>query len=104
MTLSLYVVGPVTGVEGLNREEFERVRGELARAGYAARIPHDYVPRDYGWEAAMRASVTAMLRCDGVALLDGWRASRGARIERDLAKSIGILCAEWRVWAGGGPW
>lgn len=103
MTLSVYVVGPVTGVEGLNRDEFERVRGELARAGYAARIPHDYVPECYGWEAAMRASVTAMLRCDGVALLDGWQASRGARIERDLAKSLGMFCMGWRGWVEGGP-
>lgn len=90
MTLSVYVVGPVTGIEGLNRDEFERVRGELARAGYAARIPHDYVPRSYGWEAAMRASIAAMLRCDGVALLDGWQASRGAKAERDVAQAVGI--------------
>lgn len=35
---------------------------------------------------------------DGIAMLDGWEDSRGARIEHDLAMSLGIECRPWREW------
>ena len=34
----------------------------------------------------------------GIAMLDGWEDSKGARIEHDLAEALGIPCKPWREW------
>lgn len=34
----------------------------------------------------------------GIAMLDGWEESKGARIEHDLAEELGIECRPWREW------
>lgn len=110
--MNLYVIGPVTGKPNENREEFERVRGELldnATLG-AVSIPHDYIEPDSTWEHAMRMSITVMMQWwsfelgpvihqpFGIAMLDGWKDSKGARIEHDLACALGITCRPWREW------
>ena len=46
----------------------------------------------------MRVAIPQMLKCDGVALLLGWSASRGASLERNLAVAIGMPCRQWEDW------
>lgn len=111
--MNLYVIGPVTGKENDNREEFERVREKLwgnPRNRYIG-IPHDIVTST-DWQHAMMESIGEMCECwyapsdaglnfekpkyDAIAMLDGWEDSRGARIEHDLAMSLGIECRPWR--------
>lgn len=110
--MNLYVIGPVTGKPNENREEFERVRGELldnATLG-AVSIPHDYIEPDSTWKHAMHMSITVMMQLwsfelgpvihqpFGIAMLDGWEGSKGATIEHDLACALGIECRPWREW------
>ena len=90
--MKLYVIGPVTGRENLNRAEFERARKMLESRGYAVEIPHDSVPLDADWQTAMEMSLSRLILADGVAKLNGWRASRGARIEASLAREMEIPC------------
>lgn len=90
--MRLYVIGPVTGRENLNRAEFERARKMLESRGYAVEIPHDSVPPDAEWGAAMAISTNRLRFADGVARLNGWHASRGARLESKLARALGIPC------------
>lgn len=73
----LYVVGPVTGRENLNRAAFDEAARALRGAGHFPSIPHRNVPPDAEWPDAMRRSIRAMLRCNGVARLPDWRSSRG---------------------------
>ena len=110
--MNLYVIGPVTGKENENREEFERVREELY-ANYENNvvvIPHNNVEHDASWESAMCVSIITMAQWwsyeidrninhpFGIAMLDGWEDSRGATIEHDLAEALGIECRPWREW------
>ena len=88
--MRLYVIGPVTGIEDDNRPAFEEAAEALADAGYDPLIPHWFVPEGAPWDKAMRRSIETMLKCDGVAALEGFGASRGARIEADLAASLDI--------------
>lgn len=97
----LYVVGPVTGRENLNRAAFDEAARALRGAGHFPSIPHRNVPPDAEWADAMRRSIRAMLRCDGVARLPDWRSSRGARIESRLALDLGMPVKDVAEWCHG---
>lgn len=106
--MRLYVIGPVTGRDGDNREAFEEARSELEGHGYKATIPHDKVPEGASWGDAMRASIREMLssikgkpRYDGVAELEGVFGSRGARCERGICEQLGIPHKPVAEWCGG---
>lgn len=88
--MRLYVIGPVTGRENLNRAAFEDAREKLERAGYAVTIPHDLIPSDASHEDAILLSIKTMLCCDGVAMLDDWDTSPGARLENRVATACGL--------------
>ena len=88
--MRLYVIGPVTGRENLNRKVFEDAKEKLWDAGYDVLIPHDVVPPDASHEQAMRLSIKTMLGCDGVAALTDWDESRGAKLEREVAIACGL--------------
>ena len=103
--MKLYASGPVTGMPELNRPAFEAARRQLESAlGCEAIIPHDAVPPDATWSEAMRTSIRAMLGCDGVAFLPGFRQSRGSLIEREVALAVGIPTGTvvWWEATGGG--
>lgn len=88
--MRLYVIGPVTGREKLNRKAFEDAKERLWDAGYDVLIPHDVVLPIATHERAMRLSIKMMLGCDGVAALTDWDESRGAKLEREVAVACGI--------------
>jgi hypothetical protein len=46
--------------------------------------------KDIPWEVSMKAAITEMLKCDGVALLENWESSRGAVIELELAEKLSM--------------
>lgn len=96
--MRIYVIGPVSGVEELNAPAFEGARARLAEAGYVPLVPHDFVSADADWQRAMRISLETIAKADGIALLDGWRDSRGARIEERIARELGIEAATVGSW------
>lgn len=96
--MKIYVIGPVTGHDDLNVPAFEKARLMLSEAGYRPLIPHDFVAEDADWQQAMRRSIETLVKADGVAYLDGWQKSRGARIEVELARSLGIDVAAVENW------
>lgn len=103
--MRLYVIGPVTGRENLNRKPFEDAKEELERAGYAVTIPHDIIPPNASHEDAMRMSIgwIAKLKGGGVAMLDDWDDSPGARLENSVATACGIeahCVGAWLLMAG----
>lgn len=104
--MRLYVIGPVTGRENLNRKAFEDAKEKLWDAGYDVLIPHDVVPPDASHERAMRLSIKTMLGCDGVAALSDWDESRGAKLEREVTVACGleIHCVDtWWLMADDSP-
>ena len=73
---------------------FARATAELRDAGYevvspvevgkAAALDENTAP----WEAFIREDVRALIDCGGIALLDGWSASRGAALEVQIACAL----------------
>lgn len=105
---NIYVSGPITGIAEGNRPEFIRVRKELMDAGHRhVCIPQDLTPGCDSWESCMCACIGWLCGLhewprrpffDGLAMLDGWEQSRGARIEHGLATALGIPCKPWEEW------
>lgn len=98
--MRLYVIGPVTGRENLNRAAFKAAKEKLEQAGYAVTIPHDIIPPDASHEDAMRASIGWITRRDrdGVAMLIDWDESTGATLEKRVAEVCGIETHYVRAW------
>ncbi len=98
----LYVIGPVTGRPDDNFEAFGAASDKLLEAGCHPCIPHEFVPKGAAWPDAMRDSIHALTghrpAFDGVAMLDGWEQSRGARLERQVAEACGIPCKTVNEW------
>ena len=83
----LYLIGPVTGKPNDNRETFRAVRAILRKDGYEC---------DRQMLANDGQSTSPLY--DGIAMLDGWERSRGAKIEHDIAEALGMPCRPWREW------
>lgn len=100
--MRIYVIGPVTGIDDLNVPAFENARIMLRESGFAPLIPHDFVSEDADWQQAMRRSIETLVKADGLAYLDGWQKSKGARIEMRIARSIGMEIAAVESWCACG--
>lgn len=102
--MKLYVAGPMTGLPEFNYPAFRAAADQLRELGHDVEDPSTNVnptPDDYhGW---LRAGLAQLIRCEGVALLDGWEASGGARLEVIVAATLGLSVrpvAEWLTGAG----
>lgn len=113
----LYISGPVTGIEYDNVTAFRKAQRLLMAKGYGVDIPHDIVPDGVeGWRGAMlhclhHLTITRV-RCDkghkgertglpyvqGIAMLDGWERSKGAKLEKAVAEACGIPCKTVNEW------
>ena len=96
--MRVYVVGQVSSHDDLNVPAFEEARKALMIAGYSPLIPHDFVPCDSDWRQAMRRSLETLAKADGLACLDGWSKSNGARIEVEIAQRIGLPTLRVEDW------
>lgn len=109
MKLRLYISGPIKGVPNAG-ENFRRAHETLEGAGHEPLNPFDCLPNcgystecpgeatDEHYDHYLRGDLIEMLACDGVALIDGWEASRGARIEQTVAVQVGMPVRRLDEW------
>lgn len=89
--MRLYVIGPVTWRENLNRAAFVDAKEKLEQAGYYVTIPHDIIQPGASRERAMRLSIGWIASLTGgVAMLDDWEKSPGATLENRVATACGL--------------
>ena len=86
----VYIAGPMSGIAELNRQAFERAANQLRALGHEPVIPGDLHPSDTPYGDALRNAIRAMLDCDEYTLLEGWTNSRGARLEQEIARAVGM--------------
>lgn len=97
--MRLYVSGRMSDLPGHNYPAFHQAAAELRAAGYDVDSPAEGQPdTPMTWADYMRADIPRMLACDGVATLDGWRESRGARLEVYIAGQLGMPVRLARHW------
>ena len=97
---TLYIAGPMTGLPEFNYPAFHAAAEALQVKGYATFNPADIDPGGVtrSWDWYMRRALKMMLDADGVALIEGWEISRGARIEKRLAYNLQMptrTVADW---------
>lgn len=90
----VYISGPITG-DQYAKTKFERAELRLGKK-YAVinpfKIPGVGTLEMMGapWEKFMRLDLAELTKADAIYMLRGWWHSRGARLERRLAKALKI--------------
>lgn len=88
----IYIAGPMSGLPDLNYPAFDLAAKQLRDLGYHVENPAENVPPRCGsWAGYMRLALAQLVTCDEIHMLRGWKQSRGARIEHDLARELGLL-------------
>jgi nucleoside 2-deoxyribosyltransferase len=102
MIKRLYLAGPMSGIPQLNFPRFHEEAARLRALGYEVVNPAELNNEDPNavfsskaekedhWRKCMRVDIKHLLTCDSVALLEGWTASRGARLEQHVALELGM--------------
>lgn len=89
--LRIYLAGPMSGIPDYNYPAFNAEAARLRALGHHVENPaENTAPPCNSWAGYMRIALRQMLTCDAVALLPGFAESRGATIEHDLAKQLGM--------------
>lgn len=92
--MTVYLSGPMTGLVDLNYSTFAEVAAALRGQGVTVVSPHEVPhphethPGSLPWTNYLRGDLKALLDCDAIALLPGWPASRGARLELTIATQL----------------
>ena len=88
--MRLYLSAPMSGLKDFNRPAMLAAEEQLKRAGFAVVNPAR-LPAGKTWEWYMCRAIKAVMRCDAVAQMDGWRASEGCLIELHVAYKRNML-------------
>ena len=109
--MRLYLASPMRSRPAYNAFAFHDTATELRLHGYEVITPieidnrvdptfdhriHKATPEQV--EKFQHACLVELAKCDGVALLSGWRESKGVQTELDLACAFQIPCGEVAVW------
>ena len=88
---TVYVSGPMTGIEQLNFPAFNAAADQLRAQGYHVTNPADHgeVP-GAEWADYLRKDVADLAACETIHLLPGWSKSKGARLELQVAQALGL--------------
>jgi hypothetical protein len=85
--ITIYISGPMTGLPDNNRPAFHRMHRMLIHYGYNSINPaHQPQDKPYVW--LIRQGIQAVMRAHCLVMLDGWQRSRGARVERSVARML----------------
>ena len=110
--MRVFLSGPMSGVENYNAAAFAGAHAAIKLAGAECVydpalewLMGDDVPDEAAHEAWMRTTVHELTRpiafgeadayYDVCVLLDGWRESEGAQLEKVVADAAGIWCVAW---------
>lgn len=108
--MRIYVAGPMRGIEAYNFPAFDEATETLRSMGHEVISPaemdrhlDDFDPtkdKPQSMACYMKRDLPAVLSCSAVAVLPGWLASQGARLEVHAAIVCGIPIYEYQAGIG----
>ena len=87
---TIYISGPMTGIEKLNREAFENAERFLRECGYFPINPHRFPEQETYDDYLMIDIEMIAMAADAIALLPGWEKSNGAKKELKAALDLNL--------------
>jgi hypothetical protein len=111
----VYLSGPITGMRDNNRRNFSKAQKKIEEAFAEYEAPQIINPNKLAeiveftfaeknrnlfhaikpqWSDYMRYCIEYLVRASCVYFLKGWEKSKGATLERHIAETLGIPCAE----------
>lgn len=92
MEQRIYLSGPMTGIPCFNYRQFFLAARRLREAGWYVVNPAETFEGDTELprEVYMRVDVALLTNCGAIAMLRGWKNSRGARLEYLIARELGM--------------
>lgn len=89
--MKIYISGPMTGLPDLNRPAFNDAAAQLRAQGHEVVNPAELPEIPGGtWVDCMKRDIPLLLECEAVHLLEGWRHSRSANLEYQVAFRLGF--------------
>lgn len=97
--MKVYISGPISNDKDASAK-FKAAEEYLRSKGYEPVNPElipfpKYNQADFGddgvWKYFMHQAIQKMMACQHIYMLKGWTESRGARIEWDLARDLGMI-------------
>ena len=92
MTETWYISGPMRGLPDFNYPLFNSVAKTLRGSGHKVYNPAENFDGDQTLDFSdyMHQDLTQLMDSDAVLMLPGWQDSEGARVEYQVAKSLGL--------------
>lgn len=87
--LPWYLSGPITNYPNHNEEEFQTQAASLRKQGFRILNPCSWAHLPT-WAACLKRDIKRLMDCEGVFVLKGWEASRGAILEVFIAVVLGM--------------
>lgn len=85
---NIYISGKITGLDNY-AEVFEKKEKELTEQGHLVFNPAKH-PDMFSWQQFMELDLKALSFCDSIYMMKGWETSKGATLELEEAKRLGI--------------
>jgi Domain of unknown function (DUF4406) len=95
-TTTVYLSGPMSGLPNNNFPTFHSTARALRLLGYSVVNPAELktevtgLTEEQAWREFMKTDIKMLVHCDAIVMLPGWNESRGATLERTIAKSLSM--------------
>lgn len=100
--MKLYIAGPMSNLPDFNYPAFFTAAKNLKSAGFGtinpARVRPGLAKQPTTWLDFMRLSLLDLSECEGIATLPGWTKSRGASLEVEIARRLGLPVRSVEDW------
>ncbi len=85
----IYISGKMTGLPDYGRAVFFEAEKELLKRGYVVLNPA-WLPDGLKYDQYMDIDLAMIRQADAICLLPNWEDSRGAKLEKDYARELGL--------------